>query len=408
MVNKLIGAVLALLCYGLVVNGQDTDRVIVKKIADGIIQETTFGFSNKRTHEVVYDLNNLSHDTYEVNAYNQWRYWNGVLGLAMQRLGGFTGEHKYSDYSKKNAAFCFDNLQGLKKVTAAGTLTGMEQFFKFELLDDCGAMAADLADIYTTERRQDYRAYLDKTADYIVNKGYRLKDGTLSRTWPHDQTVWLDDLYMSVPFLARYAMLSHDPKYFDFAVRQVLLFSRHLYDQHTSLYFHCYYSGIDQNNPAYWSRANGWSIMAQAELLACLPKNHPARNTLLKIFRRQIAGFAKYQARSGLWHQLLNKEDSFLETSSSAMFVYAVALGINNGWLDEVYADLALSGWDGIKTMITAEGKVKNICKGTGTSISLKYYYDRPVPLNDIHGLGPVILAGVEVMKLKSKISAHH
>lgn len=407
MINKLIISVLALLCCGQVVNGQDTDRVIVEKIADGIIRETTFGFKNRRTKEIVDDLNHLSTETYEVNAYNQWRYWNGVLGLAMQQLGRYTGENKYGNYSKKNVAFCFDNLQLLKKETDAGTLIGMEQFFKFELLDDCGAMAADLADIYHNEKRRDYRTYLDKTADYIVNKGYRLKDGTLSRTWPHTQTVWLDDLYMSVSFLARYAVLSNDPKYFDFAVKQVLLFSRHLYDQNTSLYFHCYYNGINQNNPAYWSRANGWSIMAQAELLAYLPKNHPARNILLKIFRRQVAGLAKYQASSGLWHQLLNKEDSFLETSSSAMFVYALALGINNGWLDDVYADLALSGWTGIKTMITADGKVKNICKGTGTSTSLKYYYDRPTPLNDIHGLGPVIMAGVEVMKLKSKIRNH-
>ncbi len=404
MLNRVIGLILVLLCCGLISKGQDTDRLILEKIANGIIKETTFGFRNKNTREIVYDFNHLSNATYEINAYNQWRYWNGVLGLAMQQLGNYTGENKYDDYAKKNIAFCFDNMQLLKKMTDDGTLKGMEQFFKFELLDDCGAMAADLADVYQNVKRRDYRAYLDKTADYIVNKEHRLKDGTLARTWPHNQTVWLDDLYMSVPFLARYAILTHDPKYFDFAVKQVLLFSRHLYDRNTSLYFHSYYNGINQNNPAYWSRANGWSIMAQTELLACLPKNHPARNMLLKIFRRQVAGFAKYQASSGLWHQLLNKEDSFVETSSSAMFVYALAFGINNGWLDDVYADLALSGWDGIKTMITADDKVKNICKGTGTSTSLKYYYDRPVPLNDIHGLGPVIMAGVEVMKLKAKI----
>jgi rhamnogalacturonyl hydrolase YesR len=126
---------------------------------------------------------------------------------------------------------------------------------------------------------------------------------------------------------------------------------------------------------------------------------------LLNIFRQQIIGFSKYQSNTGLWHQLLNKENSFLETSSSAMFTYAVAAGINNGWLDEIYADLALSGWNGVKTMITQDGKVKNISKGTGTSTSLKYYYDRPTPLNDIHGLGPVIMAGVEIMRLKEKLA---
>lgn len=405
MVKKITSAVLVLLCSVLVSKGQDTDLVIVEKIANSIIKETTFGFKNKETKEIIYDLNHLSNETYELNAYNQWRYWNGVLGISMQQLGNYTGEGKYNDYAEKNVGFCFDNIILLKKMTDAGTLKGMEQFFKFELLDDCGAMAADLADVYQRDKRRDYRTYLDKTADFIISKDNRLKDGTLSRTWPHNQTVWLDDLYMSVPFLARYAALTHERKYFDFAVKQVQLFTKHLYDQNTSLYFHCYYTGIDQNNPAYWGRANGWSVMAQAELLTYLPKNHLVRSQLLKIFRQQIVGLSKYQASSGLWHQLLNKEDSFLETSSSAMFVYAVALGINNGWLDKIYADLALSGWDGIKTMIIADGKVKNICKGTGTNTSLKYYYNRPTPLNDIHGLGPVILAGVEVMKLKKKLS---
>lgn len=405
MVNKVVGAAVVLLYFVGVLKAQDSDQVIVEKIAARIIAETSFGLKNKKTGEVLYDLNRLSGEMYTMNAYNEWRYWNGVLGLAMQRLGSYSGESKYVDYARKNVAFCFDNAQKLQQMTAAGRLKGMEQFFKHELLDDCGAMAADLAGIYEIEKRADYRAYLDKSADYILTKEHRLDDGTLARTWPHDKTVWLDDLYMSVPFLARYAALTHDGRYYDFAARQVQLFTRHLYDANSGLYYHCYYSGIDQNGPACWSRANGWSIMAQTELLAYLPNNHPARDALLKIYKRQVAGFAKYQAGTGLWHQLLNKDDSYLETSSTAMFTYAVASGINHGWLDKVYADLAFSGWDGIRTMITPDGQVKNICKGTGTSTSLKYYYDRPTPLNDIHGLGPIILAGIEIIRLKAKLA---
>lgn len=402
MLTKLTSVLTIFLLLSSVSRSQDTDRIIIEKIANGIISETSYGLKNKENGEVIKDFTKLSDEYYETNPYNEWRYWNGVLGLAMQRLSNYIGDSRYANYAKHNMQFCFDHATVLRKMTDAGHLKGMEQFFKHELLDDCGAMAADLADIYKNDKRADYLAYLNKTADYILSKEHRLADGTLARTWPHDKTVWLDDLYMSVPFLARYGALTHEMKYFDFAAKQVQLFTAHLYDKSSCLYAHCYYSGVGPG-PAFWSRANGWSIMAQTELLAYLPKNHPAHSILLKIYKQQIAGFAKYQAASGLWHQLLDKEDSYLETSSSAMFAYAIAFGINNGWLDEVYTDLAISAWNGIKTMVTPEGKVLNICQGTGTSTSLKFYYDRLTPINDIHGLGPVLLAGIEVMKLKKR-----
>lgn len=398
--------VLVLLTFTLTVNAQETDKVILKKIADGIIEQTSFNLKSKTSNEVLNDFSKAKDEVYLTNPYNEWRYWNGVLGLAMINLSDYLKNDKYSEYAKRNIQFSFDNRKQFKKMNDDGHLKGMDQFFKHELLDDCGAMGADLADVYKMQKRTDYRQYLDTTADYILNKETRLADGTLARKVPHDKTVWLDDLYMSVPFLARYAQISEDEKYFDFASKQVMLFTKTLYNKEDGLYSHCYYSdGIDKNGPAYWGRANGWSIVAQAELLLKLPKNHPDRDSLLHIFKQQVIGFSKYQSSTGLWHQLLNKESSFLETSSSAMFTYAVAVGINNGWLDEIYADLAFSGWNGVKTMITVDGKVKNISKGTGTSTSLKYYYDRPTPLNDIHGLGPVIMAGVEVMKLKEKLS---
>ncbi len=394
-----------LLLLSLSAFAQETDQAVVEKIANGIIKETTFGIKNKRTGEIVYDFSTAPKELHYANPYNEWRYWNGVLGLAMQKLSHFTGDAKYTEYAKKNIQFAFDNKPIFKKMTDAVQLKGMEQFYKHELLDDCGAMAADLVEIYKIDKRADYNTYLQKTADYILTKEHRLADGTLARTWPHNKTVWLDDVYMSVPFLAKYGKLTNEKKYYDFAANQVQLFTKHLYNKETGLFFHCYYSGIEQNGPAYWGRANGWSILAQTELLAVLPKDHPARPELLRLYKQQIAGFSKYQSQSGLWHQLLNKEDSFLETSSTAMFVYAVAFGINNGWLNDIYSDLALSGWTGIKTMITPEGKVKNISKGTGTNTSLKYYYERPTPLNDIHGLGPVIMAGVEVIKLKKQLA---
>jgi unsaturated rhamnogalacturonyl hydrolase len=131
-----------------------------------------------------------------------------------------------------------------------------------------------------------------------------------------------------------------------------------------------------------------------------LPKNFSQRDTLIKLFQRQILGIAKYQSVSGLWHQLLDKEDSYLETSCSAMFTYAIARAVNNGYLDKRYSSIAISGWEGILTKINPNGEIEGVCTGTVVSDNLVDYYNRPTPLNDIHGIGVVLLAGSEIQLL--------
>ena len=83
------------------------------------------------------------------------------------------------------------------------------------------------------------------------------------------------------------------------------------------------------------------------------------------------------------------------------MFTYSIAKAVNNGWIDKSYVSVALEGWEGVKLNIQDDGQVKNICMGTGIENDLIFYYKRPAPLNDIHGLGPVLLAGTEIIKYK-------
>jgi rhamnogalacturonyl hydrolase YesR len=234
-------------------------------------------------------------------------------------------------------------------------------------------------------------------------KENRLKDGTFSRTFPYEMTVWGDDLYMSIPFLARMGALTGDQKYFDEAADQVILFNKHLWDPQARIFYHCWYEDIRQNGTAHWGRCNGWILMAQVELLDKLPGNHPKREELISLLVRQIVGLARYQDASGLWHQLIDLENTYLETSSTAMFTYSIAKAINEGWLDSRYAYIAARGWEGISGKILADGQIDGICMGTGTSTATYYYANRPTPLNYIIGLGPVLLAGCEVIKLYEK-----
>jgi unsaturated rhamnogalacturonyl hydrolase len=381
---------------------QDMERLL-RNVAENIIENSSFRIIDKKTGETFHDSKNLQvNPNYQVESpYNQWRYWNGVLNIGFITLGNQLEEDRFIEYAQKNVAFVFDHDDLFKKMYDEGLgSTGLEQKFRMGLLDDCGAMGAGVLAVHQIDPQDRYREYLNRAAEYIITKELRLDDGTFCRSGPYEMTVWGDDLYMSVPFLARMGKLTGESKYFDEAVNQVFLFNKHLWDQQTSLYFHCWYDDIKQNGVARWGRCNGWIIMAQIELLDQLPENHPKRDDLKQLLLQQIIGLSRYQDASGLWHQLIDKENTYFETSATAIFTYAVAKAINEGWIDSRYAFIATQGWEGVSSMILADGQVENICMGTGINTATYYYANRPAPLNDIHGLGAVLLAGAEVIKL--------
>jgi rhamnogalacturonyl hydrolase YesR len=162
--------------------------------------------------------------------------------------------------------------------------------------------------------------------------------------------------------------------------------------------YHNWYSDTGRPGVAFWGRANGWAVVAQVDLLDHLPPSHPLRDTLLSLFRRQVEGLARRQGKDGLWHQLLDREDSYPETSASAMFTCAIARGVNRGYLDRSWARVARDGWRGVATKIRQDGMIEGICTGTSVSDDIQDYYHRPTPLNDVHGLGTVLLAGSEIL----------
>ncbi|RPI04665.1 MAG: glycosyl hydrolase, partial [Ignavibacteriae bacterium] len=240
-----------------------------------------------------------------------------------------------------------------------------------------------------------------KTSEHILKKQSRLRDGTFVRSFPEKWSLWADDLYMSVSFLSRMGEFSGDKRYFDEAARQVIQFHQYLFNTTMGLMSHCWYSESKSQSVAYWGRANGWALVAQVDLLDRLPQAHPQRKKLIQLLQRHILGISHYQSGSGLWHQLLDKADSFPETSCSAMFVYAVARSVNKGYIESRYSSIARRGWEGVLKKISPSGDVEGVCTGTVVSNDLVYYYTRPAPINDVHGLGTLILAGAEMLRLQ-------
>ena len=104
---------------------------------------------------------------------------------------------------------------------------------------------------------------------------------------------------------------------------------------------------------------------------------------------------------SGFWHQLLDKSDSYLETSATAIYAYAYARGVNRGWLDKkAYAPMTLLAWNAILTKVNAKGQVEGTCVGTGMAFDPAFYYHRPISPFAAHGYGPVLLASAEVLQM--------
>lgn len=374
----------------------------VRLVADRIIQNTSFKFINTKTHQKYDSTTGLepSADIKAESTYNKWAYVNGVLTVGMMHTADVLSDKKYSDYSQHNFEFIFNNINYFEALYKANTpKVEYSSVFSMSNLDACGAMAAGLNDVDALAHRKDFRAYLDRAATYITTKQQRLPDGTLCRPRPRDGTLWADDMYMSIPFLARMGKITGDAKYFDDAIKQVENFNKYLYDPSTGLYIHNYFADVAMNGVAHWGRCNGWVAMAQVELLSNLPVNHPKRAELIKLLLRQIVGYSRYQDQTGLWHQLLDKPDSYLETSVTAMFTYSVAKAVNEGWIPPSYLSIAREGWKGLLTKITPDGQMQDVCIGTDMEDDIKFYYTRPTQLNDTHGLGALLLAGSEMIR---------
>jgi unsaturated rhamnogalacturonyl hydrolase len=387
-----------------------TDEAIVRGIADRILAETKYGFT-ATAGDISYNSAKEIPDGTSVrfkSEYLGWHYVNGVINMAMIDLGEFLQDDRYTQHCVNQVYFGFDNYKVFQtRYTPDMPRWGYpyRELFAIMELDDCGSMGASAIEAFYKKPSQVLRDYFDRVADHILNKQERLPDKTLVRGDPHKMTLWADDLYMSVPFLARMGKFTGDPKYFDDAVTQVLNFNKYLWNEDKGLYYHCYYTDLSRNGVAHWGRCNGWVMMATVHLLNMLPADHPRREDIRKILEKHILGVARYQDGNGLWHQLLDKNDSYEESSCSSMFVYTTARAVNMGWIDKSYATIALAGWEGLKkNMITPDGQLKNVCIGTGIQDDLVFYYNRPARLNELHGLGAVIEAGIEIMRLRETL----
>ena len=148
----------------------------------------------------------------------------GVVLAAMLHAADVTGDATYSDYTLKNFDFIFDHLDYFRKQAKqfGPQAYGYRRLIEMRELDDCGAIGAALIKAYNKKRDPRYRATIDAIAEHIAHKQFRMPDGTLARQRPQPVSLWADDFYMSVPFLAQMGVLTGERSWFDDGARQVI------------------------------------------------------------------------------------------------------------------------------------------------------------------------------------------
>ncbi|MBC3787057.1 glycoside hydrolase family 88/105 protein [Spirosoma utsteinense] len=341
--------------------------------------------------------------------YRLTSYEWGVTYTGMLRASEATGDPRFAEYTNQRLTF----LNGLipyfqPQVTAEPKAnTPLRQMLAPHALDDAGAMCAAMIQASRAGGvKTNLRPQIDRYINYITKKEHRLADGTLARNRPQPNTLWLDDLFMAVPALAQMGKLTGDAAYYDEAVKQVLQFSKRMFNPQKGLYMHGWVEGMKDHPEFHWARANGWAIMTNVELLEVLPASHPGRAAVLDLLRAHVRGLAACQSGSGFWHQLLDRNDSYLETSATAIYTFSIARAINRGWIDGLaYAPMTLLAWNAVSTKVTDNGQVEGTCVGTGMGFDPAFYYHRPINVYAAHSYGPVLLAGSEVINLLAKQS---
>jgi unsaturated rhamnogalacturonyl hydrolase len=339
-----------------------------------------------------------------------WSYEWGVVLKGIEQVWLDTGDKKYLDYIQHN----FEQF-----VEPDGNIRTYDlEDYNLDQINS-GKL---LFQLYQTTGDQRY-----KKALCLLRRQLRTQPRTSEGGFWHKNIypyqMWLDGIYMAGPFYAQYATYFDKLDGLDDVAHQILLIERHTRDPKTGLFYH----GWDESkmqiwanphtgcSPNFWGRAMGWYAMALVDVLDFMPPSHQARDRIATIFQRMIHSLTRYQdATTGLWYQILDqggREGNYIEASASCMFVYAIAKGIRKGYLAPECREVAQKGYAGIiehLIEVDEDGLVNltGTCRVAGLGGeqqrdgSYEYYLSEPVGANDYKGVGPFILAGIEMGRL--------
>ena len=194
--------------------------------------------------------------------------------------------------------------------------------------------------------------------------------------------------------------MKNDAEYHREAVRQLLGFKKRLWMADEKIFSHIFFLNPPEPNNIPWGRGNGWIYVSLSDALENIAPETEGYDELLQTYRDFTEGVVALQDGDGLWHQVLNRHDSYSETSCTAMFMLGLCRGIRNGWIGEEYKENVRRAYRGlISHKIGKDGAVYDVCMGSGNARDVNYYMNLGTVDNDDHGTGIVLSAICEMIK---------
>lgn len=291
------------------------------------------------------------------------------------RLGDITGESPLADVEQIVAPF-LEGKPSLGDRPSGSTISGHLVF----------------ADLY---ERTDNPAYL-ALARSAADLGFE-PDGSLKSSMPSHNEM-SDSVFMGCAILARVGRLTGEKRYFDMALRH-LRFMQDLDLRSDGLYRH---SPLDE---AAWGRGNGFPALGLALALSDWPTEHPGSAEALASYQAHMRAMARHQDPTGMWHQVVDRPESYREFTSTAMTGFAITRGLRRGWLDrDEFEPVANRAWRAVLARIKSDATLVDVCRSTGRQTSLRAYLDREAILGrDDRGGAMALLFSTERARWESE-----
>lgn len=343
----------------------------------------------------------------------RWSYTTGLISQAYDDLGIATGDKLYQEQAYKIIDSFIDE-NGIIADYNMGSYN-IDQV-------NSGKMVLRLYE-------QTHQAKFKNAADTLreqLKKHPRTSEGGFWHKKRYPYQLWLDGVYMGMPFLAQWEVLFNNAEAIDEAVHEFELVSKYCKDNDTGLYYHAWDEKKTQVwadpetglSSYFWARGFGWYCMAMVDILDIIPETHASqRESIINILCEVSDALVQHQdSESGCWYQIMNipeRAGNYLESSGSSMFVYALAKALNEGYIEgESYEQAVIKGYEGLIrefVEVDAESNIRftQTCRvaglGYGRDGSYRYYMSEPVVTDDPKGVGPFIMAGIEVSKWLSR-----
>lgn len=344
------------------------------------------------------------------DVYDDWDYVTGTVLKGFEELWRYTGDQRYLAYIRQTV----DSV-----VDAEGNIDDYKlSDYNIDEINEGRILLL----LYKETGEEKYKKAAALLRSQLADQP-RNSQGGFWHKQRYPFQMWLDGLYMGAPFYAEYGSLFGEPENFDDVVKQFVLIEQYTRDPKTGLLYHAWDEKKEQEwadpttglSKIFWGRAMGWYAMALVDVLDYLPEDHAGRDDLIAILQRLAVAVARMQDEaSGVWWQVVDqprREGNYLEASVSCMFTYALARGVRLGYLDSAYKYVAVKAFQGIIDNFVSENPdgtidLNQICRSAGLGFgrdgSYEYYvYQEERVANDGKGVGPFILASLEMEMMK-------